>query len=76
MLTRVPAAAVDSLITLIMACDFLSGGPAEQSPSASVTRMGPGVGGVGAPEALARREGGSGGAQEMAGSVCVAGRRE
>ena len=32
--------------------------------------MGPGVGGGGAAEALARRQGGSGGAQEMAGSVC------
>ena len=67
---------MDSLITLDTACDFLSGGPAEQSPPAGVTRVGPGVGGAGAPEALARREGGSGGTQEMAGSVCVAGRRE
>lgn len=61
---------MDSLITLIMACDFLSGGPTEQSPPAGVARVGPGVGGGGAAEALARRQGRSGGAQEMAGSVC------
>lgn len=61
---------MDSLITLIMACDFLSGGPTEQSPPAGIARVGPGVGGVGAAEALAGRQGGSGGAQEMAGSVC------